>query len=792
MITCKHTIFLIFAASVALPAVAKSLPPARSHAAQSARVEAQPRSILDTLSFGDAASEQAHALVADQSKIVKGGLDETARVLLPRATADWQGGTVAFTMKVDPIRQNYFTIRLWGSDVSQERLVLFCEGKQIGYRHLGDIDLLDTGTDQPGYNGRFYYATSPMPLEMTQGKTALHCEIRSNGRVWGYGETFDKYQYAMTEPTRGMYCVYTHMDGCFVPPAAEKQGIALAHPPVRQTPGPEVLDTLKVRIDNTLKGQLAAAKPLNQQQMHLLSRAYFVPWTPAFHNPQAVTQIIKGLDALFAAYRKDPAIAQSAPDMYNGGWFGLGFAGDAVQRLAVPLQPFLDQTIDDGAGGQIMRRVAWTQMLQASRDWHRRNRRQYTNQSMITDLNIYTANRGVAVLDPAHAAPEAQMRDYLYQSMGLKPWLGSDTDHGPDLSLGKSYYQLTPHGLTKELGFVGYYGEVLDWATEIYDATRPAPDQPGDPQIKTQLVKLARARAVFRAPMVDADGNRAMRAETIVGWRDEGHYPGDVTYAERPTWDASPLYTAAATLDPELVGACQQMLADNQFFGTIKSSLADNSLRITNGLLDVPDQYALITAQSPSPNRLPMTPGQPDFVWADEEDGVLALKHGDTILYASLYWRARHAINSLARVHVTVPGYDRYGVVVEDEQFEPSGLNYTRPDWVNFGFGNGGLKYPDNAHSAYTGEKEPIAKIPAGITFKPGDESPYAGRASFYSLRYGSYLIGMNSTPDKTFTLAVPAGISNVPDLVSGKTVAVSSRGLSVGPMTTVVLSLGR
>ena len=757
----------------------------------SAKPAAAQSGIVDTLTFGNAPSEQNHQLSADHSEALTGGLGESARRLLPQTPADWQGGSVAFTMKVNPNAQDYFTIRLWGSDVSGDRLLLFCEGKQIGYRHLGDVDLLDTGTDQPGCNGRFYYTTSPLPREMTQGKTTLHCEIRSNGRVWGYGNTFAQYQKPMTEPTRGIYRVYTHTDPCFVPPASETQGQAPANPPTRPSPGPEVLATLKARVNREINGELASAKPLNQQQMHLLARAYFVPWTPAYQNPQVVTQIVKGLDQLFAAYHKDPTLAQSAPDMYNGGWFGLGFAGDAVRLLAGPLQPFLDETMDYGQGTKAVRRAAWSEMLQASRDWHRKNRRQYTNQSMIMDLNIYTANRGVAAIDPIHAAPEAQMRDYLYQSVGLKPWAGSDTDHGPDWALGHAYYQLTPQGLTKELGFVGYYGEVLDWATEIYDATRPAPGQPGDPQIKAQLVKIAHARAVFRAPMLDTDGNRAMRAETIVGWRDEGHYPGDITYTQRPTWDASPLYTAAATLDPELVGGAQQMLADNQFFGVLQAALSDHSLRVTNGLLDVPEQYETLNAQPPSPKRLPMTAGQPDFAWADEEDGVLALKHGNEILYASLYWRARNAVNFLARVHDTVPGFDRIAVAREEEQFQPSGLQFTQPDWVNFDFGNGGLAYPDHAHSAQAGEKRPIAKIPDGVPFKPGDESPFAGRASFYQLRYGNYLIGMNSSTDKTYSLPVPGGYDSAPELISGKTVKLSG-AVSVGPQSTLVLYLGR
>ena len=37
---------------------------------------------------------------------------------------------------------------------------------------------------------------------------------------------------------------------------------------------------------------------------------------------------------------------------------------------------------------------------------------------------------------------------------------------GPDSrrwNVGTNYWQLTAKGLTKELGYVGYYGEVLDW-----------------------------------------------------------------------------------------------------------------------------------------------------------------------------------------------------------------------------------------------------------------------------------------------------------------------------------------
>ena len=561
---------------------------------------------------------------------------------------------MAFTLKVDPAQPTYFTVKLWGSDVSENRLYLFCEGKQIGYRHLGDVDMLDAGTDQPAYAGRFYYATTPLPLAMTQGKSTLHFEIRSTGRVWGYGTTFEQYQKAMTEPTRGIYRVYTHTDGFFQPPSDEAQGQAPADPPVRQTPGPEVLDTLKTRVNHEVSNNLLdrvtgrrarcpcsfwpAPTPSNGRpriRTRRSSRRYSKAWTPCL-PPIA----------------KTPNWPRPTPATPNPDWFGLGPSGDVLRLLAGPLTPALDAQISDGAGGQITRRAAYAEMLLACRDWHRENRRQYTNQSMINDLyGIYLANRGLQVVAPDKALPEQDARHYLYESIGLQPWLGSEKNGVPTRPLGDHYLQLTGKGLTKELGFVGYYGEVLDWVTLIYDSTRPALDQPGDPQIKAQLVKIAHARAPFRYPLPDSDGSRAMRAETVVGWRDEGHYPGDITYAERPTWDASTLYAAAVTLDPVLVGASQQMFADNQFFASLHDQMQETGFRATMGLLDTPDQYELLRAQPPSPRRLPMTSGGPDFVFADEEDGVLAVKHGDDILYGFplLAGRATGSTN-LARV----------------------------------------------------------------------------------------------------------------------------------------------
>jgi hypothetical protein len=770
--------------------------------------------LVDSIAFGDNPSEKKHRLTSVHSEVIVGAFGEPARRLLPLATQSWgtrrqllrtiyswQGGTLKFTVKVDPDKLNYATIKLWGSDATQNLLILFCDGKQIGYRYLGDMDVLDTGGDDgAAFPGRFCFNTTPLPLELTQGKTNLTMEIRSAGPIWGYGNTFKSFQTPMTMPTRGFYKLYIHTDAFFIPPADEKQGCAPTNPPVRQKPGPEVLEKVKERVNGELKKLIKSKAPLNQMQMQFIARAYHVKWTVAYQNPVAVKKLLRGLDAVFAAYCKKPSLAEADPATYNAAWFGLGPSGDVLRLMADELNPFLDFEVDDGARGKISRRAAFSEMLVACRDWHRRNRRLYTNQSMINDLyGIYLANCGVEVVDPAKALPEKEVRRYLYESIGLEPWRDSDPGGGIAAETGRrnwgagtNYWELTAKGLSKELGYVGYYGEMLDWVTAIYDATRPALNQPGDEKIRAQLIRMGHARAIFRYPALDTGTNRAMRVEAVVGWRDGSHYPGDIAYAQRMSWDGSALGYVAATLDPVSIGYVQQMFADNQFFATLQDHMKQYpTFRVTAGLLAVPDEYTLLKSQPPQVSRLPMTPGQPDFVFSDEEDGVVAIKNGDEIFYASLYWRARYGINNLARVHFTTPQIDRIAVVHEETAFTPSGQFYIRPDWIAADLLDGGPKYPVKIHSALEGERLPIAKIPAGVPFKPGDENAHAGKGDFYTLRYGDYLIGMNMTTDRTFELSPPPGVAEARELVS-KTILKLNAPIKVAPRSTVVLSLGK
>jgi len=263
-----------------------------------------------------------------------GGLGEPSRRLLPGGAEAWQGGILRFKVRVDPDRQNYFTIRLWGGDVSHNQMTLHVEGKQVGYRHLGDIEALDTGTDAPCYPGRFYYRTCPLPVQLTCGKASIGCEIRATGPISAYSNKFEHYQKPITQPTRGLFRAYTHTDGCFNPPAGEKQGADQAAAPVRQAPGPEVIDQAKRRVNGLVDGLLRdPRRPCNQMQTLFLAQAWHTKWTRAAGNPATIAKVRLSLDALYRAYVGNPRLAEAEPSTYNPDWFGLGPAGQTLALL---------------------------------------------------------------------------------------------------------------------------------------------------------------------------------------------------------------------------------------------------------------------------------------------------------------------------------------------------------------------------------------------------------------------------------------------------------------------------
>ncbi|MFG3288068.1 Tat pathway signal sequence domain protein [Streptomyces sp. NPDC048179] len=481
-------------------------------------------------------------------------------------------------------------------------------------------------------------------------------------------------------------------------------------------------------------------------------------------------------------------------------------------RLSGPGTAWFDDLVVTAPAGtgtveQPVRRAAYTDMLQSSRDYWRRHFPHYSNQTQICAIGIYQANRGLGLLAPDLALSEDRARGYLYQSLGMTPYLGpEDADGNPTKPLGEGYYQVTKAGLTCELGYVGSYGEVIDWLVMMYESVTRGYQGQDAPELRKQMVDIIKARGRFRVVDVDETGARVARIETVIGWRNEV-YPGEIAYASRTVWDSHPVLSAVAFKDPDIVGRTQEMMDDGQFYRQLDLLINHTWTRVGLAALRlVSRDWDAFQALPSRPARIPTDWDRPDFVFTDEENGCLAVKNGRELLFASLYWRARQGVNDYARIHHLTPT-DQRSATIRQRSAGTTDDTFTVRDWILWDYaindpGAGGIPpggFPppgDTLHQALAGDVYHLAPVPAdvpdpalGVHFD-GVETMLVGHAPFYLCEYGDYLIAMNTSTDRTFTLPARPDFGPARDLATGRNVGAGQRP-KLGPHSTLVLYRG-
>ena len=386
---------------------------------------------LDTVIFGNTTSETSHSLTTDfpavtpsadipagynqpsnpsntpPSSIVTSapgpsGTSLTARTLGPRTPyADVYGGEMVFTMVVDPVKQNYFTVKFWGSDpcaVSAPLFVLNCNGYEVGWRHVPGPQNTDNvemlwNTESPlqaWFPGRFIYRTAMLPLNLTTGQTSVTLKIRSLGPIYydASGVYFGNYQKLMSENSLAIYSGYTHIGGYF-DFTAETQGTA----PTPAGP-PTLTQTAEMTTwENQLNSEnshllLLAPASFTPSDIDFLAQSYGVVFPSgstvannAYDDPAALSQVIAAIDAIVTGYsaNTEPADGWSGVSGWGGAY---GPMGDAIRLLWPQINTGTTMSTEVAYGGTLgtmTRTQAWSAALRASVDYGRYNQNGISN-----------------------------------------------------------------------------------------------------------------------------------------------------------------------------------------------------------------------------------------------------------------------------------------------------------------------------------------------------------------------------------------------------------------------------
>ncbi|MFJ4840977.1 Tat pathway signal protein [Streptomyces sp. NPDC088746] len=431
---------------------------------------------LDMIDFGDPASESAHALAAESTEAVDGHAGDRARVAKPLDTPGIKGGELAFTLKTDPVAQNYLTVKFWGGDTSTYKTIAYINGEQIGYRRSGDYEAINTGGSRP-LVGRFFYNTVMLPLESTRGQDQVRITLRT------YDSGFVK---DVTEDSRGYYRAYTHTgalldvdgepQGDFVPPAspapdltdAEKQALVDGYLAAQI----KLFHDYSAKVDSAADGRLSIVR--YQDELRFYAAALTADWCPArtaAERTAAVRRVLKCVDNHTRDYYADTRLlARGGHQGDWGGYYGaLGEALYLVENLladdevlgSAAFDAYLDERFVTGTtegetsladtdfdGGPLTRRAAWGRVLKANFDYARSRLSYIYNQVMYTYEGAWEAHEGLRVIGSGFYEGRKRSHRIAGEALGWEPFLGEEVLVGPDGQDLDLYHSLFYHDTT--------------------------------------------------------------------------------------------------------------------------------------------------------------------------------------------------------------------------------------------------------------------------------------------------------------------------------------------------------
>ncbi len=729
---------------------------------------------------GDAETEAKYSLRAESSpvfeqKFESAAGESTAVGRRPSPDDPSKPASIQFDADVSPTGQNYLTLKVWGGDKDwfPLHLVDAKSGKDYGniWWHV---------TSEPPLPGRWIYRTVLIPKQITEGKKKVTLRLQtmpSVEKVGAFRNPGDKKPPEQQRPTFGIYGIYTHTTPRFDVPADDVQGKAFVWGPAREKPAdyPSIEERLFERarndIEYTLKQDVnrsiydAGHRKLTRM-LDAMGRIYHTKWSGHFHDETVATRM---RDAIDTHVKRQAAQGGDPGKMFYRGWGSHGRVAHAYSQMHGVFEEkgWLHEPIElETPDGKVTkpRRQAYADFFHDAFEWRRSDRRHYTNQPLYVSHTLYRLQTALRQLGDPRALTEKQALWYVREALGLQPL--RTREFGIEAEAANyPWFNITQKGLTRELGYVDAYGELIDSMLPVVEDT-------GSAEVKAQTSKALAARAIVRIPENDNDGNRILRGIGFMSWR-KPTYPFRICY--------SGINEAAVLGDPVALRLAQLEIEHGRPYLLPAEpdrgphwDPADTMKQYGN--------YLKIRNLPPSSYRLPMEPEHGDMVWSDEENGVFVFRHGDERAYGSFFMPqepAGRAVGDFAAVQFTRPDHELLVDMVAENKSPESGLSLT-------------VDTPSGLRTY------PQTPVPPGMKewqeLPPNSIDRRAGRAYVYRMNFGDYLIGMNTTEkgsyrESVYQLKIPEGVKSATDVATGQEIDVS-QPVEVGPQTTKVLYL--
>lgn len=441
------------------------------------RAAAPVAGVIDRVTFGDAASEEAHRFQTDGST-VETRESGSVRIAQPLAPTQNRLGDLVVTLAVDPAAQNHVSMTFSGDEASPLRTHLLVDGQYINYLAAGDYESINPAFGA-GLPGRTYTATTLLPLESTQGRTHVQVTVRTAAAAATAHAA---------SPSRSYYDISTHVEASATLPsgsargALDAVGVADAWNEADEQAAIDGYRSLQLSRVATIEGKIDAgpagipdiSKYANELRYYAesLTSSWSPDDTPA-EQRTALGRIFSALDRYTVRYYDDVRSLGSGGHQSDwGGYYAeLGEALYIVENLiaddsvlgreafeAFLEEPFTTGTVDgpntiagvDWSGDSLSRGEAWERVLKANFDFARSRLSYISNQVHYTYEGAWRSHEGLRVIGSDFYEGKERSHEILREIWGISPFRGEEVLVGPDGEELDVYHSLFNHDANAE------------------------------------------------------------------------------------------------------------------------------------------------------------------------------------------------------------------------------------------------------------------------------------------------------------------------------------------------------